>query len=275
MMKDDASDAGPAQDPFRFTVDDFSALAPVEEEEIPTIGADMLHHDRVDLEAGMSAAPPVTIGLMLVCAAVFARQLFIDGLSTVQRVVDTGAVHGESIRRGEFWRLISGGFMHASGDHIVGNMLMLFVLGMACEHAFGRQGMLFLFVGTCITGSLLAMFGELPVVGASGAIFGLAGALIALMYVHRRRIELRDHRVGIVLAVWSAYTLALGLLSPIVSNAAHLGGLIGGLALGALLPTALLNDRAELASRPTTRLRTILTLAALVYAAACFLPRLA
>ena len=50
----------------------------------------------------------------------------------------------------------------------------------------------------------------MPTVGASGAIFGLAGAVISLMYVHRKRIELRDHRVGIVLAIWSIYTLVLG-----------------------------------------------------------------
>ena len=139
-MNDDASDAGPAHEPFRVTVDDLSSLARIEEEEIPIIEADMLHHDRIDLESDMSAGPRVTIGLMLVCLAVFVRQLSIDGLSTVERVVDTGAVHGKSIRRGDFWRLISGGFMHSSGDHIFVNMLMLFVLGMACEHAFGRQG---------------------------------------------------------------------------------------------------------------------------------------
>ena len=95
------------------------------------------------------------------------------------------------------------------------------------------------------------------------------------MYVHRRRIEPRDHSVGIVLMVWSVQTLAFGLLSPIVSNAAHLGGLLDGLALGALLPAALRNDRTELPQCPTTRLRTILTLIVLGYTALCHLPRLA
>ena len=70
--------------------------------------------------------------------------------------------------------------------------------------------------------------------------------------MNRQRIELRDHRVGIVLAIWSIYTLVLGFLSPIVSNSCHLGGLVGGLILGALLPPAILADRTELARRPTT-----------------------
>ena len=68
--------------------------------------------------------------------------------------------------------------------------------------------------------------------GASGAIFGLAGAIMSLIYVHRKKIELAIIG-GIVLAIWSIYTLVLGAMSPIVSNSCHLGGLVGGLILGA------------------------------------------
>ena len=87
---------------------------------------------------------------------------------------------------------------------------MLFILGMACEHAFGRGPFLFLYVSACVTGSLLTMTTTTPTVGASGAIFGLAGAVLSSIVAHRHRIELRDHRVAIVLAVWATYTLALG-----------------------------------------------------------------
>ena len=195
-----------------------------EDEEIPVISEEMLHEERVDLEAGMSIFPRVTIVLMLACILVFVRQSMIGGLANIGRVIDTGAMHRDEVLQGQVWRLVSAGFMHGGVDHLVGNMLMLFVLGMACEHAFGHQSFLFLYVVACITGSLLAMISEPPTVGASGAIFGLAGAVIALIYVHRKRIELRDHRVGIVLAIWSIYTLALGAVSPIVSNSCHLGG---------------------------------------------------
>ena len=93
-----------------------------------------------------------------------------------------------------------------------------------------------------------------------------------MMYVNRERIELRDHRVGFVLAIWSIYTLVLGFLSPIVSNSCHLGGLLGGLILGALLPPAILTDRAELARRPTSRLQSTFALAALIASAVFFVP---
>ena len=81
--------------------------------------------------------------------------------------------------------------------------------------------------------------------------------------------------MAIVLAVWATYTLVLGLLSPIVSNACHVGGLLGGLVLGWFLPPALLTDRRELAARPTTRLQTAIAVAALVGTAVFFLPHLA
>jgi rhomboid protease GluP len=243
-----------------------------DEEDIPVIDDAMLHQERVDLEAGMSALPRVTVVLILACIIVFVRQLMIGGLDNIGRVIATGATHRDEVLRGEGWRLISGGFMHASGDHLAGNMFMLFILGMACEHAFGWQAFLFLYITACITGAVVALYSNVPTVGASGAIFGLAGAIISMMYVNRHRIELRDHRVGFVLAIWSIYTLVLGFLSPIVSNSCHLGGLVGGLILGALLPPAILTDRAELARRPTSRLQSTLALTAIFASAVFFVP---
>jgi len=251
-------------------------LRPVDEDfdDIPIISQDMLHHDRVEFEAGMKVIPPVTLALMLACIAVYLRQIWIGGLLNPGRVVATGAVDRALVLRGEIWRLISAGFMHANADHLIGNMIMLFILGMACEHAFGRGPFLFLYVAACAASSLAVMVSATPAVGASGAIFGLAGALIATIRIHRRHVELRDHRVGIVLAVWAVYTLGLGAFIPIVSNSGHLGGLIGGSILGLVLPSALLTDRGELAGRPVTRLETGIAIAALAGTAVFFLPHL-
>lgn len=249
-----------------------SASQAEDEEDIPVIDDEMLHQERVDLEAGMSVFPRVTVVLILACCVVFVRQLMVGSLDNIGRVIATGATHRDEVFKGEAWRLISGGFMHASGDHLVGNMFMLFILGMACEHAFGWQAFVFLYVSACITGAIFTLVSGVPTVGASGAIFGLAGAIISMMYVNRKRIELRDHRVGFVLAIWSIYALVLGFLSPIVSNSCHLGGLVGGLILGAMLPPAILADRAELASHPTSRLESTLALTALVASAIFFVP---
>ena len=70
--------------------------------------------------------------------------------------------------------------MHANGEHLVGNLLMLFILGMACEHAFGWQVFLVpLRVGLRHRCAAVTLDLDVPTVGASGAIFGLAGAIIS------------------------------------------------------------------------------------------------
>ena len=234
----------------------------------------MLDHERIDLEAGMRVLPPATVTLIIACVAVYIRQVWIGGLDNEGRVIATGAMHRPEVVRGELWRLVSAAFMHANAEHLVGNVVMLFILGMACEHAFGLGPFLFLYVVACVTGSLAVTISAAPTVGASGAIFGLAGAIVALILVHRRRIELRDHRLGIVLAIWATYTLGLGALSPIVSNSCHMGGLAGGLALGAILPPALLSDRAEPAGRAMTSVQTCLAIVVLLGSAIFFLPHL-
>jgi rhomboid protease GluP len=251
-------------------------LRPIDDgfEDVATISQDMLHFERVDLEAGMNVIPPVALALMLACGLVYLRQVSIGGLDNPARVVATGAMERQSLLDGEIWRLISGGFMHASAEHLIGNLIMLYILGMACEHAFGRGPFLFLYVAACVAGALATTATRSPTVGASGAIFGLAGALVSTIIVHRRRIELRDHRLGIVLAVWAVYTLGLGLFNPIVSNACHLGGLFCGLTLGAVLPSALLTDRVALGQHLAVRVQTCSALAVLLGTALFFVPHL-
>ncbi|MDG3002891.1 rhomboid family intramembrane serine protease [Paludisphaera mucosa] len=274
---DDAPEWGPNSPPAptdSAEVETTPLTSSLDDDDVLTISDDMIHRERIDLEAGMNAFPPATILIILACIAVFGRQLQIGSLDSVQRLVETGAMQREAVLDGEFWRLISAAFMHASPDHLIGNMLMLFILGMACEHAFGWRSFLFLYTACCATGFSLAMTTPLPTVGASGAIFGLGGAVIGLALAHRSKIEVRDHRVGIALAIWSIYTLGLGLLSPMVSNSCHLGGLLGGLALGAVLPPAVLVDRREQARSTSSRVQMTAALAVLLSTSFSFLPRL-
>jgi rhomboid protease GluP len=245
------------------------------DDEILTIGDVMLHRDRVDLEAGMSAAPRATILLIAACVAIFARQTMVGGLDNVARIVETGALQRDAVLDGEWWRLVSGAFMHADGVHLVGNMVMLYILGMACEHAFGLGRFLFLYTAAGIAGNALAMSGsDIPTVGASGAIFGLVGGTIGMAFVHRRELEVRDTRLGVVLAGWSAFTLLTGFFTPFVSNSAHFGGLVAGLVLGVALRPVVLDPR-RVSRRPVVgRVLLTLTLLVLVATFAEFLPHL-
>lgn len=250
-------------------------ILPGDDDQVLTIGEAMLHRDRVDLEAGMSPAPRATIAIILACAAVFARQVLVGGLDGVGRVVETGALQRDAVLEGEWWRLVSGAFMHGDVVHLIGNMVMLYILGMACEHAFGLGRYLFLYTASGIAGNALAMAAsDVPTVGASGAIFGLVGATIGMAFVRRHDLEVRDARLGLVLAGWSGFMLITGLMTPFISNSAHFGGLVAGLVLGAVLRPVIL-DPGRVSARPAVgHVLLALSLVVLVASFAAFLPHL-
>ena len=92
----------------------------------------------------------------------------------------------------------------------------------------GRTCLVYAAGGLC--GSLLSCLATPgPSVGASGAIFGLAAAMIVFLHKHQKIFFLRDKRIGFVLITWSIYTIACGFLTPYVDNYAHIGGFIGGI----------------------------------------------
>ncbi len=244
-----------------------------EEDDIPVISSDMLHPER-EFEAGMSASPWVSLTVIMVCLATFGVQLVRGGLDDVNRLRDLGALDPGLVQQGEVWRLLSATFLHGSFDHIVGNMIMLYILGMGCEHAFGWAQFLAIYVVSGLCGSLLSLTGGRVSVGASGAIFGLAGALVATLWRHRARLHVRDRRIGLILVVWAIFQLASGALVPQVDNRAHLGGLLGGTVLGLLLPTAVLEGRDEVNAGATAKAGLVLAALALIATAAVFVPRL-
>jgi rhomboid protease GluP len=85
----------------------------------------------------------------------------------------------------------------------------------------------------------------MPAVGASGAIFGLAGAIIVFFYRYSGSFYLRSRRIGSALLGWALLELTLGALTPYVDNWAHLGGLAAGMAAGLLTPSDMFEKPAE------------------------------
>jgi rhomboid protease GluP len=244
-----------------------------EEDDIPFIDNDMLHPER-EFEAGMSAWPRVSLTVIAVCLVTFVLQVVRGGLTDLNQLRDHGALDPELVRKGEVWRLLSATFLHGSFDHLLGNMIMLYILGIGCEHAFGRSQFVTIYVASGLCGSLLSLTGGQVSVGASGAIFGLSGALVATLWRHRARLHVRDRRIGLILVVWAVYQLVSGALVPEVDNRAHMGGLLGGVVLGLLLPTAVLEGRDEVDGRASTKAGLGLTALALVATAMVFVPRL-
>ena len=199
---------------------------------------------RVDFERGMRTAPPLVLVLIAANVALFGWEVAAGALASRESIVEAGALVRDRVLAGEWWRLVSATFLHAGWDHLLGNCLVLYVVGMACEHAFGFVRTAAVYFTSGLTGSLLS--GALspgPSVGASGAIFGLVAAVVVVLYRHQKRFYLRDKRIGFVLLVWAAYQISTGLLNPYIDNYGHVGGFAGGATAALLLEPSLLSGR--------------------------------
>jgi rhomboid protease GluP len=163
----------------------------------------------------------------------------------LRTLVDFGAKYGPGIREGQWWRLVTAGFLHGGLLHILMNSWVLFDLGTQTEESFGTSRYLVIYFVSTITGfyaSYLWAPGGVSI-GASAGIFGLIGAMIALGVRDRSAY---GNAVRSVYTRWAVYGLLMGLLPFFaVDNAAHLGGLAGGFAIAYLAGTPRLTDKPE------------------------------
>jgi len=212
---------------------------PRQREEPITITPEMLAPGggggRIDFERGMRHAPPFILFLIAANLAMFAWEIAAGALADRETIIEAGALVRERVLGGgEWWRLMSAMFLHGGFDHIFGNIVVLYIVGLACEHAFGGARTAVVYFASGIAGGLLSMtMGPGPSVGASGAIFGVIAAVIVVLYRWQDRFYVRDKRIGFVLLIWAGWQILTGLANPFIDNFAHLGGLAGG-ALAAL-----------------------------------------
>ncbi len=144
------------------------------------------------------------------------------------------------LRDKEVYRLLTSMFLHGDSTHIFNNMIVVFFLGSILEEKIGRikYGTVYFVSGLC--GNVLSLFLKylrginVMSIGASGALFGLDGALLALAIVDKDRIkDLSVPRIvlGVILSLYGGFT------STNIDNAAHVGGLVGGFLCTILLIT--------------------------------------
>jgi rhomboid protease GluP len=206
--------------------------------------------ERIDFERGMRTAPPLVIALIAANIAVFVWEAITGALDDRASLIAAGALVRERVLHGEVWRIVTATFLHGSVSHLLGNCVMLYIVGMALEHAVGQAQSAFVYFASGIAGSLFSLLlTEGPSVGASGAIFGVIGAVVVILYQHRDRYHLRDNRVGLVLAVYAAYAVITGLASPLIDNSAHVGGFLGGALAGYFVKPTLLRAPLTVARR--------------------------
>jgi membrane associated rhomboid family serine protease len=158
---------------------------------------------------------------------------------TSKQLLDWGADFGPLSLHGEWWRLVTCCFLHLGVIHIAMNMFILLQAGAFAEALFGRVRFLLLYLLAGIGGSLASAFRQPPVVsvGASGAIFGVYGAILAFLLMQRRAVNPESAgKIAKGAGVFLVYNLAFGVAVPGVDLSAHLGGLVAGFLVG--LPLA-------------------------------------
>jgi rhomboid protease GluP len=167
----------------------------------------------------------------------------------IQTLVQFGAKYTPFIvRYGQWWRLVTAGFLHGGLIHIAMNSWVLFDLGAQIEEVYGSSRLIVIYFCATVGGFLASMLWSpmAPSMGASAGIMGLIGAMIALGMMHRSALGAAIRGVYIRYAV---YVLLFGLLPFFnVDNAAHLGGLVAGFAFAWLagLPRTAGNWREQL-----------------------------
>ena len=156
----------------------------------------------------------------------------------LQKLVDAGALYGPYVVfKGEWWRLFTAMFLHGGMTHILMNMFSLYLIGRGAELYFDAKSYFAIYFFSGFIGGLASLYMH-PVsvgVGASGAIFGLFGALAGFFLAHRERIGEHTKAFMKNFAVIIAINVILGLSIESVDMSAHIGGLLVGFIGGYLI----------------------------------------
>jgi rhomboid protease GluP len=173
----------------------------------------------------------INTGLFLAMMVFSSKMGWGGGMDMDGRVLFAfGAKYREAIIAGQWWRLITAGFLHGGLLHILMNSWVLFDLGTQVEQSFGTNRYVTIYLFSTVTGFLASFYWSAALsIGASAGIFGLIGAMIAMGV---RDKSSYGSAVRSLYVRWAMYGLLMGLL-PIFAtdNAAHLGGIAGGFAL--------------------------------------------
>ncbi|CAL5219996.1 g1938 [Coccomyxa viridis] len=162
--------------------------------------------------------------LMAINVTVFALQFL-----TKDKLLLWGAKDNQLIRAGQWWRLITPVALHANLLHLVTNNYSLNSLGPAVEMLSGRQRFLSVYAASAVAGSAASFaFSPAASVGASGAIFGLGGALAVYCARHRELMGSQSDAILRSLGQSLALNIAIGFSTPQIDQWGHFGGLLGG-----------------------------------------------
>lgn len=180
-----------------------------------------------------------------------------------ETILDKYSIYGPAVRAGQYYRLITGTFIHANIFHLFFNCYALAILGSQLESFLGKPKYLVVYLFSAVIGSLFSVTfaGNYYSIGASGAIFGLMGSLVYFGYHYRVYLGnvIKSQIIPLILM-----NLGIGFLVPGIDNSAHIGGLLGG----ALITVALgVKNKSSNFEKINGIVVTILFLAFVIYMA--------
>lgn len=173
--------------------------------------------------------PIITLSLIIINVIIFILMYaFGKGSLDNETLVNFGANYLPLTKSGEYYRLITSAFIHIGLTHLVLNMYSLYIIGSSIEYFYGKLKYIIIYLFSALIGSLFTVVlssSNTLAAGASGAIFGLLGAMLYFGYHYRGYIgnSIISQIIPIILV-----NIFFGLITPGIGNAAHIGGLIGG-----------------------------------------------
>ncbi len=188
--------------------------------------------------------PTVTVFLIILNILLFLSMYILgNGSNDSLTLIYFGANVKEFIQAGEFYRLVTSAFLHIGLIHLICNMYCLYIVGSEIESFFGKWKFIIIYLFSAICGNLLSMSVSTGIsAGASGAIFGLFGSLLYFGYHYRVYLGgvIRSRIIPLIIL-----NLIIGFSLSGIDNAAHIGGLIGGTLITALLGVKYKSTKSE------------------------------
>jgi rhomboid protease GluP len=202
-------------------------------------------HHSPDNAAGEHAPaqfPVVVVTILALNLGIFFIQTLTGGSTNTFNLVRLGAQAGAAIENGEYWRFVTAAFLHIGILHLFVNSVCLWQLGTLLEDLYGSTHFGFLYLASGVAGTVTSFFLNEFVsprtvsAGASGAIFGVAAAMLIAGLRYREQIpESLQYAFGAGILPFLGFNLYFGFASSGVDNYAHMGGALAGAVLGAVL----------------------------------------
>lgn len=182
--------------------------------------------------------PVVTLILIGITFSIYGLQELAGGSTSTEVLLDFGGAYRPLFQQGQYWRLVMPIFLHIGWLHILLNMYALYILGPMLERVYGYGRFALIYIGAGMASSYLSMRMSPDIsVGASGAIFGVAGAMLVTGFLHHEVVPHHWRRAfGKILLVAIALEFLVDRFIPQIDSWGHLGGLMGGMVLAGLIP---------------------------------------